>query len=140
MALIFFASFLGYIAFNPGQAQFFITFGINPADIKVILQKLVNAIFGTITFLFSIVWIIYLFRAIRTKKELKKRKTTAIILSIFLAIVLFSTISLWAFINKKINASDFENPDGGIIVYDDDEANSPRFKDTSQMKDLGNLV
>lgn len=45
VALIFFGAFLSYIVFNPGQAQFFISFGINPGDIARLLRQLVSAIF-----------------------------------------------------------------------------------------------
>ncbi len=45
VALIFFGSFLAYIVFNPGQAKFFIQFGINPSDIATLLERLVNGIF-----------------------------------------------------------------------------------------------
>lgn len=43
VAIIFFGSFLAYIAFNPDQAAFFVNiFGINPNDIKDLLKKLIN--------------------------------------------------------------------------------------------------
>lgn len=45
VALIFFGAFLAYIVFNPGQASFFISFGINPGDIARLLRQLVSAIF-----------------------------------------------------------------------------------------------
>ena len=118
VALIFFGAFLSYIVFNPGQAQFFISFGIN----------------------LSVVWIIYLFRAILTKKEYKKKKTVSIILAIFIGIVLFSEITLWAFLVKKINATDYENPNGGVIVYDNEKLTSDRFKNSAQLNNFDNLI
>lgn len=45
VALIFFGAFLAYIVFNPGQATFFISFGINPGDIARLLKQLVSWIF-----------------------------------------------------------------------------------------------
>lgn len=50
VALVFFASFLAYVVFNPTEAKFFLTFGINLADVASLLQRLVNGIFGAITF------------------------------------------------------------------------------------------
>ena len=112
VALIFFGAFLAYIVFNPGQASFFISFGINPSDIARLLRQLVSSIFGIVTFIVSIIWIIYLFKAILTKKEYKKKKTISVIFSLFFGILLFSEITLWAFLVKKINATDYENPNG----------------------------
>lgn len=83
VSLIFFGSFFAYIVFNPEEAKLFIQFGINRADIQNLLGLLVNSTFGTITFSLSIVWVIYLFRAIITKKEYKRKKTIAWIFSAF---------------------------------------------------------
>lgn len=83
VSLIFFGSFFAYIVFNPEEAKLFIQFGINRADIQSLLALLVNSTFGTITFSLSIVWIIYLFKMILTKKEYKRKKTVATILAVF---------------------------------------------------------
>lgn len=99
-----------------------------------------SAIFGVVTFLLSVVWIVYLFRAILTKKEYKKKKTVSIILSLFFGILLFSEITLWAFLVQKINATDYENPNGGVIVYDVEKLNSERFKDSAQVNNFDNLI
>ena len=45
VSMIFFGSFLAYIVFHPGEAQFFRTFNIEPARIADILRILVNSIF-----------------------------------------------------------------------------------------------
>ncbi len=46
VAVIFFGSFLAYIAFNPEQAGFFINMlGIDPKDIKNLLKSLINGSF-----------------------------------------------------------------------------------------------
>lgn len=140
VALIFFGAFLAYIVFNPGQATFFISFGINPGDIARLLKQLVSGIFGVVTFILSVVWIIYLFKAILTKKEYKKKKTISIILALFFGIMLFSEITLWAFLVQKINATDYENPDGGVIVYDNEKLVSERFKDIAKMNNFDNLI
>lgn len=140
MTLIFFGTFLAFIVFNPGQAQFFIGFGINPGDIASLLKRLVSGIFGGTTFLLSIAWIIFLFRAILTKKEYKKKKTISIILALFFGALLFSEITLWAFLVQKINATDYENPNGGVIVYDNDKLLSDRFKNNAVLGNFDNLI
>ncbi|MDD2487033.1 MAG: PKD domain-containing protein [Candidatus Gracilibacteria bacterium] len=137
---IFFGAFLAYIVFNPGQAQFFISLGIKPQDIKALLEKLVNFSFGFITFAISIVWIMFLFKAILTKKEFKKKKTISIILSIIIGITLFSGITLWAFLIQKIGATNYINPNGGIIIYDNDKLLSDKFKDSSILSAYNNLI
>lgn len=88
----------------------------------------------------SVVWVIYLFRAILTKKEYKKKKTLSIIFALFFGVLLFSEITLWAFLVKKINATDYENPNGGVIVYDNDKLISDRFKNSAQINDFDNLI
>lgn len=46
ISIIFFGSFLAYIAFNPSQAIFFInTFNIDPGDVQNLLKKLINGSF-----------------------------------------------------------------------------------------------
>lgn len=140
VALIFFGAFLAYIVFNPGQASFFTSFGINPGDIARLLKQLVSAIFWVVTFLLSVVWIIFLFRAILTKKEFKKKKTISIIWAVFFGILLFSDITLWASLVTKINATDYENPNGGVLVYDNEKFTSERFNKDAQMYNFDNLI
>ncbi|EKD29456.1 MAG: PKD protein, partial [uncultured bacterium (gcode 4)] len=140
VSFIFFGAFLAYIVFNPGQAQFFLSFGINPSDIASLLQNLVNGIFGVITFVLSVGWIILLFRAILTKKEYRKKKTLAIIFSVFTGIILFSTITLWAFLVQQINATDYQNPNGGVIIFDNEKLLSEKFKNNAQLNNFDNLI
>ncbi len=140
VSLIFFGSFLAYIVFNPGQARFFIRFGINPSQVASLLSNLVNGIFGSITFILSVTWVIFLFRAIITKKEYKRKKTISAIIAAFLGILLFSHIGFWAFLFKKIGASDFVNPNGGVVAYDNDRYLSDRFKDSADIVDFNNMI
>lgn len=137
---IFFWAFLAYIVFNPGQAQFFISLWIRPQDIKTLLEKLVNFSFWCIVLAMSIAWIIILFKAILTKKVFKKKKTISIILSIFIGIILFSSITLWAFLIQKIWATDYINPNWWIIIYDNDKLLSEKFKDNSILPKYNNLI
>lgn len=132
VALIFFGSFLAYIVFNPEQARFFISFGINPADIATLLVKLVNGIFGSLTAGLSILFMYFLFRWYITKGAPKKR-VVYVLLSLVSGIVLFSNIGFWAYLFSVIGASDFVRPSGGIIVYDNDLLLSDKFKKNAEL-------
>lgn len=140
VGLIVFGSFLAYVVFNPEQAQFFISLGINPADIQNFLRQLVTIIFGGITAALSIAWMVILFKAILTKKEYKKTKTIFTILSIFIGLILFSEITLWAYLYKVIGASDYANSTGSVVIYDNALLNSKKYSDKAQVSDLSNLI
>ncbi len=140
VALIVFWSFLAYIVFNPAQAKFFLAFGINLADVASLLQHLVNGIFWAITFVLCVVWAIFLFRAIITKQELKRKKTVATILALFVGIVLFSNIAFWAYLFQKIWASDFVRPNGGVSLYDNDLYISSWYREYSEINDPTNYI
>ena len=121
VGLIFLGTFLSYIVFNPDQAGFFNTvFGIDPNDIANILKKLVNVSFGIITFALSIVFIITLFRAIWAPKDQKRNKISKIIVAVLVGVFLFSMLGAWAVVFAKIQQTNFTNPGGDIIVYDND--------------------
>lgn len=94
--IIFFASFLAYIVFNPGEAQFFITmFGIDAKDVANILRKFINGSFGIIILALSILWLIALFRAIWTPREQKRKKILAWMTAVLIGILLFSLLAFW---------------------------------------------
>lgn len=119
VAIIFFGSFLAYIVFNPDQALFFVnTFGINPNDIATLLKKLLNGSFGIIILVLSIVWIITLFRAIWTPKELKRKRLLGWMTASLVGILLFGILSFWAYLFSKIGQIDFTNLGGNITMYD----------------------
>lgn len=127
--VVMFGAFLAYIVFNPNQVQFFISLWIDPKEVKDLLKTLVSISFGCVTFVLTIISLIFLFRAFFTKKEFTKKKTIAIILSIFFILLLFTTITLWAFLVQKIWATDYANLDWMVIVYDNDKKKSEKFKD-----------
>lgn len=125
---VLFWAFISYIVFNPENARFFISLGINPQDIKNYIQVLVNGSFGLITIIISAISLIFLFRAFVTKKEFAKKKTIATILAAFSLIVLFSEITLWIFLTQKIWATDYINPNWWVIIRDVDKSKMPDFK------------
>jgi hypothetical protein len=59
---------------------------------------------------------------------------------VFFGAILFSNLSFWAFLVQKIGAQDFVNPNGGVVIYDNDRLLSERFKNSSEMNDFNNLV
>lgn len=140
VALIVFATTLAYIVFNPVQAQIFLTFGINAKSIAALLASLTNGIFGSLSFVLAVFWILFMLRAFLTKKEYRRKKTISTILAIFFGIFAFSSVTLWVFLIQKINASDYTNPDGWVVVYDNDKFISKTFQDASEMADFSNLI
>ena len=140
VSFIFFWSFLAYIVFNPEQTQFFVRFGIDPDEIKVLLRKLVDIVFGIMTLIFSIIWIIYLFRSFLTPKEYQKRKTLAIMLAIFFGIILFGNITAWAKLVQQIKVIDPENPFWNVLIYDNELYKSETGKDNAKIRKTSELI
>jgi PKD repeat protein/multisubunit Na+/H+ antiporter MnhF subunit len=140
VAVIFFGSFLAYIVFNPGEAQFFVTtFGIDPREVADLLKKLITLSFGVIFLILSIAWIISLFRAIWTPKVFKRKKILSSITAIFVGIILFLFIAFWSYLFNILKKTDFVNPEGLISIYDSDLLNVSTEK-PSPISDSTNLI
>ena len=140
ISIIFFGSFLTYIVFNPDQATFFINiFGINPNDIASLLKRLINGSFGVVMFILSILWILSLFRAIWTPKDLKRKRLLSWLSAGLIGIILFSILSFWAFLFKKINLIDFTNLKWSILIYDNDLYTHDKTRDYSLIQDGSNI-
>jgi len=137
--LIFFASFLAYIVFNPWEAQFFITmFGIDTKDIATLLRKFINGSFGIILAIVSIVWFIALFRAIYTPKEQKRKKILGWITAGLIGVLLFSVLTFWIFLFKKIWEIVW---DGGVItIYDNTLYSNQTARSVSQIRNTRNMI
>lgn len=141
IAIIFFGSFLAYVVFNPAQAWFFVTvFGINPNDIANLLRKLINSIFGIVSTSLAIIWIICLFRAIWTPKEFKRKKLLNWLIAGTLGILFFSVLGFWAFLFSIINATDYTNPGGSVLAYDNDLYVHSETRDISRIDRFDNLI
>lgn len=105
--LILWWAFLSFIVLNantPSDVAFFTQLWINLNDINSFLLKATSIIFSIIILIETIIIIIAWLKALLTKKEYKKRKTTWSILSIFMIIILFSTWSLWLNLDKTIKS------------------------------------
>lgn len=138
--LIAFGVFLAYVVFNPAQAQIFVQLGVNPGDLAKLLQKLVFFVFLFLVASESLAFIICLFKAIITKKEFKKKKALFSVLSGFLLVIAMGTMTAWAVLNQKIGAADFANPNGGILIYDNDWLGSTELREYAQMNSFENLI
>lgn len=141
VAVIFFGSFLAYIVFHPEQAYFFVNiFGINPSDIATILKKLINISFGAIIFLISVSWIILLFRAIWTPRELKRKKLLGWMTAVLVGVILFGILTFWAYLFSKLAKIDFTNLTGTVLIYDSELFSYPATKDISRLKSTTNII
>ncbi len=141
IAIIFLGSFLAYIAFNPDQAVFFARiFHINLEDIKWWLSHLVNWSFGIIFFCISIVWIITLFRAFWTPKELKRKRLLGFLTAAIVWIFLFAILTFWIYLFNVINTRNYSNPDGQILIYDNDLYTHADSKGSAQIGDTTNII
>lgn len=112
VCLIFLGMFLAYIVFNPQEAGFFQTvFNISRNDVTKVLAMMINASFGILSFLISIVFIVSLFRAFWTPKEQKRKKLLTALVAFFSGILFFSILGFWAFLYNQLQAANFLNPD-----------------------------
>ena len=103
--LIIWWAFLTFVIFNaktPEDVSFFVNLWINLNDINNFLSKITTIVFFIMIFIETIILIIFLFKALLTKKEFKRKKTVYTILSIFFLILTFSTWTLWATTHKVI--------------------------------------
>jgi hypothetical protein len=141
VSIIFFGSFLAYIAFNPQEAMFFVnTFNIDPNDIKRILIKLINGTFGFLISIVSIAWIITLFRAFWVPKELKRKKLLSWLLAWVVGIILFCILAFWWYLFSVVNANEYDNPEGRIIIYDQDRYSIEKYRNNSRLTNTQNLI
>ncbi len=141
VSIIFFGSFLAYIVFNPEQAYFFVSiFGINPTDIAIILKRLINISFGTIIFISSIIWIITLFQAIWTPKELKRKRILGWMTALLVGIILFGILTFWAYLFSKLSKIDFTNLSGTVLIHDNDLYNNPSTRNLSKLNATTNII
>lgn len=105
IALVLGWAFLTFVVLNaqtPEDVSFFANLWINLNDINSFLLKITTFVFSVVIVLLTIVLIIFLFKALVTKKEFKKKRIALFIVSGFLLTVTFSTASLWMYLDKAI--------------------------------------
>lgn len=141
VAIIFLGSFWAYIVLNPEDSVFLIkNLNIDPNDVAIRLKQLINGTFWTIIFILSIVWIISLFKAFWTPKDLKRKKMLAWLSAWLIGILLFSVLSFWIYIFSKIQTIDFPNLAGDILIYDNDLYIHEETKENAQLTDGTNII
>lgn len=141
VAIIFFGSFLAYIAFNPAEAVFFTnTFNIDPNDVQNILKKLINGSFGFIMIIISVAWIISLFRAFWVPKDLKRKRLLSWLYAGVIGLILFMILAFWWYIFRIVGATDYSNPDGAVLIYDQTLYTREEYKDQSRLYKTSNLI
>lgn len=146
VALIVWSAFLTFVIMNAqtiDDVRFFYQLGINLADINNFLLKLTNIIFPILVFLETILLVIFIFKALITKKENKKQKTRYTILSIFFLIISFSTLSIWMVVDRKIKELPNwqEEAFWNIQMIDNDKLISWKFDRTeSVITDTSSLI
>lgn len=132
--LIVSSSFLTFIILNAKTVEdvnFFLSLWINLNEINWFIAKIVNIFFWVLTWIFTIFFIVFLFKGILTKKIFKRKKTLAWILSILFWILTFSTLAWWMAINEKVKSL----PKWDIlalwdvVIYDNTIYNSEYFED-----------
>lgn len=146
IALIIWASFLTFIVFNaqtPSDVSFFSSLWINLNDINSFLLKMTTAIFSIVVMIESVILIIFLFKALLTKKELKRKKIIYFILSTIILIITFTTWTLWikldSLIKKLPNWQEMSYWD--VQIYDNELLKSDKFdKKNALITDYINLI
>ena len=118
--LIIWGLFLGFILFNSNtiwDLTFFNDLGIDVDKIRQFVAMLVNVIFFTIVFILTAFSVVYIFKAILTKKEFKKKKTVSAVIALFLLVITLFTGFIWLTLSKKVaelKSADYGNP----LIYD----------------------
>lgn len=146
IALVVGWGFLSFIVFNAQTVEdvsFFYNLWINLNQINNFLLVSTTIVFSILVFILTVVWIIFLFKAIFTKKELKRKRLVSRIMSIFIFIVLFAAWTIWISVDKAIRALPNwqELSYWNIQLYDNDLLTSKNFdKWSALIKDYTNII
>lgn len=83
---------------------------------------MISATFSITTLTLSIIAIICLYKFLSFKNpEQKKQKLLYGVGTMIVFILLFGVVAAWAALFRQIGDVDFANPNGGIILYDNDK-------------------
>jgi hypothetical protein len=146
VALVVGWGFLTFIVFNAqtiGDVSFFSNLWINLNQINNFLLVSTTIVFSILIFIQTIFLIIFLFKALLTKKDQKRKKTIATIVSIFAFIITFATWTIWISVDKAIRALPNwqEMSYWNIQLYDNDLLTSDNFdKWSALITDYTNII
>jgi len=105
ISLIIGWGFLSFIVINAktvDDVRFFESLNINLNQINAFIWKFIFIIFLLLTFILVILLVIFLFKFLLTKKIYKNKKVRYWIVSLFLFLLIFWTVSSWMYITKKV--------------------------------------
>ncbi len=146
IVMILWAAFLTFVVFNaktPSDVSFFANLWINLNDVNSFLFKMTKTIFSIVVFIETIILIIFLFKAILTKKAFKRKKIILFIVASLVMILSFSTGTLWITVDKKISTlPNWEEMSyGNIQIFDNDLLKSSNFgKPNALISDYSNII
>lgn len=152
--LIVWSSYLGFIIINAktvDDVRFFLNLWINLNEINDFLKLIVRVFFSALTFILTVLLIIFLSKFLLTKKIFRRKKVKFWILSTLFFILTFSSATAWMALDRKIN----ELPRWDImalwdvIIYDnaiynsiifEDEKNKKNRESEASIKDFSNII
>lgn len=152
--LIVWSAYLGFIILNAktiDDVRFFRSLWINLNEINDFLKLIVRIFFSALTFILTILLIVYWSRFLLTKKIFKRKKIKLWILTTLFFILTFASATAWMTLDRKIN--DLPRWDilalWDIVIYDNSIYNSIIYEDSklknqresnSVIKDYSNLI
>ncbi len=145
IVLILWASFISFVVFNaktPQDVAFFKNLWISLNDINSFLSTLAT-LFFSIFLLIQIIWlVIFLFKALLTKKEFRRKKILSTTMSIFLLITTFVTWTTWMVVDQKIKwlPNWQEMSLWAVQLYDNDVLVANQNKEEALIKDSTRLI
>lgn len=146
VALVVWGWFLSFIVFNAKTVEdvsFFYNLWINLNQINHFLLVSTTIIFSALIFILTVALIIFLFKALLTKKEQKRKKRVATIVSILIFLITFGTWTVWMSVDKAIRALPNwqEMSYWNIQLYDNDLLTNKNFtKDQALISDYTNII
>lgn len=146
VSLVVWWGFLSFIVFNANTVQdvsFFYNLWINLNQINSFLLIATTIVFSILIFIETVFLIVFLFKALLTKKEFKRKKTLWTLVSIVVFMVTFWTWSAWMSVDQAIRQLPNwqEMSYGNIQLYDNDLLTNKNYdKETALIRDYTNII
>ena len=139
--------FLAFLVMNTNtieDVKFFSRLWISLNDVNTFMLSTIWAVFGILLFIESIFLMVFIFKILLTKKEYKKKRTTAIMMSLFFLTVASITWVVWKALDQKVrNMPNWQEVAyWDVKLYDNEKLLSPEIfgKDMAIIKDTKNLI
>jgi PKD repeat protein len=137
-ALVIGWGFLTFVLLNSNTVSdlaFFNNLGVDVGSIRDFTSKLVDSIFFVIILIETLFLFSFTFKAILTKKELKKQKIARSIFAFFFLILTFISGFVWITLSNKINDLKGQNY-GKMLTYDNSKYLSNIFDEQWSIVDI----